>query len=277
MLFEEARHDSALLRLMKESLKSIMYGGGALDPAVELWARSEGFRIFNCFASTEASLMLLSDGGWDSEHNAPTLQPFIGTKYEFVPLPQPCTTNDASQEKKQLLELHILPESPDCPPPSFRDKDTNKFHTGDLFREISPGHFVSQGRNDDWIKMDVALRCNTVAIENNTLQTCGQDLIDAAVVVGSGRPSPVLIVEPKDNALMASGEKVKDFKDLILSRILPFHERRYLHERITTSACVIVVDKGSLPRTSTKGNIRRKEAETHYREMIDRIFIGQYT
>lgn len=45
--------------------------------------------------------------------------------------------------------------------------------------------------------MEISLRCDTRSIEINALETCGKDLISAAVVVGTARPSPALFVEAK--------------------------------------------------------------------------------
>jgi len=86
------------------------------------------------------------------------------------------------------------------------------------------------------------------------------------IVVGNGRPSPALFVEPKAGV---SGEKVQ--KEII-RRTRHFHSRRYLHERITATEYVIVVPQGTLPRTATKGNIRRRAVEEAFRERLDELF-----
>lgn len=105
----------------------------------------------NIFGSTEAGAMMLSIEG--NGPDAALLRPIPGTVYAFEPV--------ASEDKdRQLLELIILPESPDCPAESFRSAD-GKFHTGDLFLEVKPCCYSFCGRNDDWIKSENSLRCDT--------------------------------------------------------------------------------------------------------------------
>ena len=100
------------------------------------------------------------------------------------------------------------------------------------------------------------------------MQTCGP-LIHDCVVVGQGRPSPVLFVEATESGARVDTEKLKRE---ILRRTRPFHARRYLHERIVEANMIVIVDKGSLPRTATKGNVQRQKTEEKYREMLDEIF-----
>ena len=125
------------------------------------------------------------------------------------------------------------------------------YHTGDLFVELPYGGYISRGRGDDWIKSENCLRCDTRAIEENVLATCA-DLVAACVVVGNGRPSPALFVEAR------AGIAPEQVRRDVLRRTRHFHARRYLHERITSAELVFVVAPGTLPRTATKGNVRRR-------------------
>ncbi|KAJ7755990.1 hypothetical protein B0H16DRAFT_1315276 [Mycena metata] len=130
---------------------------------------------------------------------------------------------------------------------------------------LAPGRYVSEGRNDDWIKSESSLRCNTKAIEDNARVTCG-NLISECIVVGNGRPNPILVVEP------GTDMDHQKLRNEIIRKTRQFHSRRYLHERITSPKMVIVVPRSSLPRTATKGNIRRKAVEEQYKTQIDTIF-----
>lgn len=103
------------------------------------------------------------------------------------------------------------------------------------------------------------------AIEENVLQVCG-DLVDSCIVVGTGRPSPALFVETTSNI------NHEHLKQTILERIRPFHARLYLHERITSTSLIIAVPPSSLPRTTTKGNIRRQTVEVEYQALLDNIY-----
>ncbi|KAJ3492284.1 hypothetical protein NLG97_g5438 [Lecanicillium saksenae] len=253
-LFVEARRDNALLQLLK-SLEYIVHSGLPLPAEDVAWGRAQSLRLTNVFASTEVGAMLHSDNEIKD-----ALVPFPGSCFEFVPLRDTLAS-------RQMLELVVPPESADCPPPAFRNPETGKFHTGDLFIEAWRGKYFSKGRKDDWIKMEGGLRCDTAAIEDNAVQTCGGDLIEAAVVVGAGRPAPVLIVEQKECNLKSAALKAE-----ILRRTAPFHTRRYIHERVDSPTTILLKPKGTFPRTATKGNIRRALVEEQFILEIDAIF-----
>lgn len=105
--------------------------------------------------------MLLSTGS--SGDAAMFLQPLEGMSYAFLPVASQSEAGSSQAEHPctaSLLELVILAESPDCPDRSLRAADGH-FHTGDLFQEVVPGHYLSKGRDDDWIKSENSLRCDT--------------------------------------------------------------------------------------------------------------------
>ncbi len=100
--------------------------------------------------------MLVSIGGKDRD--APFLRPIDGMSYCFRPIEPPRT--EGHQASARMLELIILANSPDCPDVSLRHEDGH-FHTGDLFIEVAPGSYAFRGRDDDWIKTQNSLRCDT--------------------------------------------------------------------------------------------------------------------
>lgn len=103
------------------------------------------------------------------------------------------------------------------------------------------------------------------AIEDNVRTVCG-NLVAECIVVGSGRPSPIMFIEP-------AGEQDHDrLKKEIIRKTRHFHSRRYLHERITSTEMIVIVPRQSLPRTATKGNIRRKAVEEAYKTQLDEIY-----
>jgi hypothetical protein len=104
------------------------------------------------------------------------------------------------------------------------------------------------------------------SIEDNVRATCA-DLVEDCVVVGNGRPSPTLFIEPSD----ASCDE-RQVKQQILERTRHFHSRRYMHERIVDPRFVVIVPPKTLPRTSTKGNIRRKAVEDTFRVLLDGVY-----
>ena len=203
--------------------------------------------------------MLLSGG---HDRNPALLQPLPGTSYRFVPIDS-AEEEGVHQSNARLHELVILADSPDCP--SVLRHADGDFHTGDLFQQVYPGWYIFCGRDDDWIKSESSLRCDTKAIEDNTRLMCGK-MITECVVVGTGRPSPIMFIEP---AVDVDEHKLK--KEII-RKTRHFHSGRYVHERITSSDKIIIVPRNTLPRTPTKGNIRRRAVEEVFKAEINRIF-----
>ncbi|KAI0684041.1 acetyl-CoA synthetase-like protein [Cytidiella melzeri] len=256
-----SRKDPELLEYLR-GLDDIQVSGLALPHEDEQWALKHRIRLTNVFGNTECGAMLVS--ATSSEPSVRALQPISGTSYGFFPVAPSQSEAVHVDANSHLLELVILSESGDCPDPSLRAADGH-YHTGDLFLEIAPGKYVSRGRDDDWIKSQNSLRCDTKAIEDNVRSTCG-DLIAECIVVGNGRPSPALFVEPRT-------EVAKEvLKKTIVRRIRAFQQRRYLHEQITATTFVFVVPRGTLPRTATKGNIRRKAVEEAFKIQLDDVF-----
>jgi hypothetical protein len=91
-------------------------------------------------------------------------------------------------------------------------------------------------------------------------------MIGECVVVGYGRPSPVLVVEAPVDV------DQEMLKKKIIAATHPFNSRRYMHERISSEKMILVVPPNTLPRTSAKGNIRRKSVEEAYKCQLDEIY-----
>ena len=276
--FKNAREDPKFLSMLK-NLDDVLYSGMPISYEDEQWALKNGIRLRVClpeifsylrlvdffffqnlFGSTEIGGMLLSG---ENEKNKALLRPLPNTSYHFVPIESE-EQEGVHTSTAILYELVILADSPDCPDTSLRHTDGH-FHTGDLFHQILPGWYVSRGRDDDWIKSETSLRCDTKSIEDNARAMCNA-LIAECIVVGSGRPSPVMFIEP---AVDMDHNKLKRE---IIRKTRQFHSRRYLHERITSPDMVVIVPRQSLPRTATKGNIRRKAVEEAFKAEIDRLF-----
>ncbi|EEB88098.1 hypothetical protein MPER_14263, partial [Moniliophthora perniciosa FA553] len=88
--------------------------------------------------------------------DASVLIPLEGVHYLFKPIQQ---SEGAHQSTARLLEFIVMSDSPDCPDVSLRNSD-GTFHTGDLFQEFN-GSYIFCGRDDDWIKSQNSLRCDT--------------------------------------------------------------------------------------------------------------------
>ena len=169
-----ARSNPKLLGQLR-SLNEVIFSGLPLHREDEEFAYHNGLKIKVCctvmeyedtilsasqnlFGNTECGAMLLSIGG--SGRDAALLRAISSTSYAFIPI----DATSGHQSSTQLLELVILADSGDCPDLSLRGADGH-FHTGDLFQETAPGSYAFCGRNDDWIKSESSLRCDTKYVQ----------------------------------------------------------------------------------------------------------------
>ncbi|KAF8506183.1 hypothetical protein JB92DRAFT_3122362 [Gautieria morchelliformis] len=250
--------EPGLLALLKQS-RQVTYAGMPLSPELEDWAVAQGIPMTNNFGCTECGGLLTSDIGDRRLRMLPNIS------YKMVPV-GPTSIDGA--EYGRLLELWILPDSPDLPIAALRTPDGG-WRSGDLFEEPEPGKYLFRGRDDDWIKSQWSERLDTKAIEDNVYTTC-PDIVANCVVVGNGRPYPALFVEPRVPAATPAAEL--ELKREIIKRTSDFHSLRYLHERIQDVRMIKIVPAKALPRTVVKGNIRRRAVEQDFASDLEAIY-----
>ncbi|KAF5362927.1 hypothetical protein D9758_007080 [Tetrapyrgos nigripes] len=264
-VLERARREPEFFQTLK-GLRSVLYGGTSLAPEIELWAHQSGLAMGNVFASSECGLLMISSPG-----PIPSLfRPLSGISYTFVPA-QDLEDTFGGME---LLEFVILPDSPDFPTSKeLLDPTDGRFYTGDYFERTTYSNgedrYIFRGRKNDWIKCAMGQICDAKAIEDAVWRHCA-DLISDCVVVGQNRRGPALLVEVKENASVTHHVEIQN---LIVDRLAEFNKQRFPHERISDPGLVLVLEAGVLPRTKSKGNIRRKSAEDQYRSTLDDMYI----
>ncbi|KAL0575453.1 hypothetical protein V5O48_006522 [Marasmius crinis-equi] len=252
LIIRECRESSEFL-ISVQTLNPIVFGGGGMSQGELEFAEQNNIRLVSLYGCTESGIMMLSNG--NPNHLSPIQTANQDVQYKFFPV--------EDHSSVQLKELVVLPESGDCPPKAFSGAN-GVFYTGDLWEEIAPGQYLYRGRRDDWIKMADGSKCDAGFVENEAKKACSC-LFSECVVIGSGYPSPVLVVEV-DRDL--SG--LSDLREEIYRRIS--RSEGYQHETIASPDSVILVPTGSLSRTKAKGNIRRKIVEVEMKEKLDSIF-----
>jgi acyl-coenzyme A synthetase/AMP-(fatty) acid ligase len=165
--------------------------------------------------------------------------PLYGSKIDFIRVSDALETHDSLE----LLEAVVDARSPDRPLLSDCFPSTRDFRTGDLFSVTSQGRYIFRGRDDDWIKTEQSLRCNARSIEVEVLATC-QDVVGQCVALGTGRPSPSLIIEA------LPGSDTQNLAVTVANRISESQCKRYQHEKITDPRLILIVETGEIPRTS---------------------------
>ncbi|THU93347.1 acetyl-CoA synthetase-like protein [Dendrothele bispora CBS 962.96] len=263
-ILRRARAEERIRNLLKQ-IDAVSYSGGDIPPEDEQWARTNGINIVNVYASTECGgPMMISEGTRFSSHNG--LRPLQGVQCRFDPISSESSEGSLDDGVRELV---ILSQSLGCPHPSLCDP-SGLFHTGDLFREIQPGCYLTCGRDDDWIKMENAARCDTRTIEDEVRRSC-KDLVSDCVVVGKHRPKPALFVEAL-HTTTAIGSQESQLRNMIFERIADLQKDRYETERISGPEMIVLIPLGSLPRTESKGNIRRALVEEKYQTVLEQLY-----
>ncbi|KAI0717111.1 acetyl-CoA synthetase-like protein [Earliella scabrosa] len=266
-LLAAARQRPEILQALR-GMQQIAYTGATLNPEDEQWALKEGIPLTPMYANTECGPLMIARLGSGESY----LRPAHIVDCRLVPVAPDDGASPASTAL-QLYDFHVLGSAKTCPHPSIRNRPDGHV-TGDLFEEVKPGCYVFRGRSDDWIRCGGnPAFCDTKAIEENAMKTC-RDLIHNCVVVGHQKICPILVVEPEPEPSVdvSTPDAAAKVKSAIIERTAAFNERLFAHERITTPECILFVPAGSLPRTSEKGNVRRKATEEQFTAELDTIY-----
>ncbi|KAJ7148389.1 acetyl-CoA synthetase-like protein [Mycena crocata] len=270
-LLKIARGDPVVLSALQK-MGQINHTGAALNPDDEIWATKQGIPVTALYATTETAGCLVSPLSVEGVLSA--MRVVDGINCKFIPasgLVQSDLDGDAKQRFQggQLFDLFLPAAADNCPHPSIRNRPDGHI-TGDLFEEVRDGLYCFRGRNDDWIRTGKDLVfCDTKSIEDNVLATCA-DLVQNCVVVGHYKACVVLFVEPIQDITEAKDDEL--LKATILERTSTFNNRLFVHEQINSMYQIVSVPSGTLPRTSEKGNIRRKAVEDGHAGMLETIY-----
>ncbi|KAJ6575509.1 acetyl-CoA synthetase-like protein [Mycena sp. CBHHK59/15] len=266
-----ARTDGEVLSAL-HGMRQITYTGASLNPEDEAWIIEQKIPATVMYATTEVALCLVSD--LKNLETLPAMRVIPCVQCEFIPTKSLKTSDLDGDDRKrssggQLYDFFIPASAPNCPHPSIRNRPDGHI-SGDLFEEVQKGYYAFRGRNDDWIRTGPGLAfCDTKSIEDNCMLACA-DLVKNCTAVGHYKPAVVLFIEPA--LALPSESDLATFKAEVLKQTAPFNDRLFLHERITDPNFIVVVPPGSLPRTTEKGNIRRKAVEDEYTAVLENIY-----
>ncbi|KAJ7143491.1 acetyl-CoA synthetase-like protein [Mycena crocata] len=270
-LIKIARADGEVLSALR-GMGQIIYTGASLNPEEEAWIVEQKISATVLYATTEIALCMVSD--LKDIKTLPAMRVLPIVQHQFIPTKtlKTCELAADVQERTSggtLYDFFIPASAPNCPHPSIRNRPDGHI-SGDLFEEVQKGYYAFRGRNDDWIRTGPLLVfCDTKSIEDNCMLTCA-NLVKNCAVVGHYKPAVVLFIEP---VLELAGEAdIAAFKAEIIKRTAAFNAKLFAHERIEDANFIIVVPPGSLPRTTEKGNIRRKAVEDEYANVLQDIY-----
>ncbi|KAF7172586.1 hypothetical protein CNMCM5623_004757 [Aspergillus felis] len=145
--------------------------------------------------------------------------------------------------------------------------DLEEFETKDLFsrHETIPDYWVYEGRRDDIVVLSTGENLNPLEIEGAIRANPG---IQGALVFGTGRPKPGLLIELGSNE---NEQRVEDIKQQVMDVLRDTYRRCPDFVRIPEGN--IIFAKGDKPFARTeKGTVQRRQTIEAYQNEIDALF-----
>lgn len=238
-----------------KQLKFILYGGGQLSPSTgeRLSKATHVCQMYGSLEAGQIQLLIPQVGEWSYMELNPyeecDMQPQGDGSYEMV-----LHYGDKFTSHRSL-------------PHNFPGRDT--WHTGDLFtpHPAKSGLWRFQSRKDDLIVFSSSHKLLPAGMEN-IIQ--GSPLVAGALIVGQGRPQPLLVVELKPAFVETEQEKlVRDLEPAIqqANAIAPSYGQ------LSQSYIVFAHPDKPFVR-APKGTIVRKQTAKAYEQEIDAAYEG---
>jgi thioester reductase-like protein len=150
----------------------------------------------------------------------------------------------------------------------FTFPNDNEYSTKDLYRPhpTEPDNWIYHGRADNIIVFSTGEKLNPVTIEEIIT---GHPEVDAALVVGSSRFQPALILEPTKQP--KNDQEATAFIDRVWPLVVKANKETVAHGQIGRSYIIVSNPKKPFPRAG-KGTVQRAAAVKLYEEEIDALY-----
>lgn len=259
---EQIAQTPALLDFVTSNLDIIAYGGGDISQAAGDTITSKT-RLFNFNGSTETGLYpLLRPSGSFPAEDWKYIHPHPAAGLEFRP------------RSEGVYEAYIIRNSDfEHEQPVFKIfPDLQEFATKDLFtpHPSKPDLWTYHGRADDIIVFKTASQSNPAVMEQHVSR---HPLVTAAIMIGTGRFQPALLIELAKPSLTSSEET--ETAESIIEQLWPTiettNETYQLDARVRKSH-IIFTDPGKPMQRAGKGTVQRVLTLELYRGEIDALY-----
>lgn len=247
-------------------------GGAALPPSIGDDLVANDVKLVSRFGSAECGFLLSSHRNYATDHEWAYLRADFALQpafYDFEPQPH---EDGAEGSRPTLFEFVVKSEWP------HRGK-TNRldgsFATGDLLEAhpTIPNAWRHHSRADAQITLVNGKKFDPAPMESDLLaSTVGQQTLRDAMIFGTGREAPGILLLPRWNDVPVDNEQ-------IVREVWPIIERMNRetqnHARIGRDNIVIVrgtVDEPAVLPKSSKGTILRGQAEELFAAEIDGMY-----
>lgn len=251
-----------MLDYIAKRVRVVFYGGGSISQSAGD-AFSAKTQIFNMNGSTETTVFptICQSGRWPSEDWS-YINPHPDAGIEF---------RAAAAADGGVFEAIIVrnAKSGDEQPVFKIFPDLTEYPTKDLFvpHPLKPNLWKHQGRKDDTIVFKAGYMCNPVALEQRVSQ---HPEVRAALMTGTGRFQPALLIEPADDQRLST-----EAKKALVERLWPVvqeaNDSYKLGARISKTH-ILVLNHEQPMRYAGKGTVQRAPTLSLYETVLDDLY-----
>ncbi|AEO60450.1 hypothetical protein MYCTH_2309658 [Thermothelomyces thermophilus ATCC 42464] len=241
-----------------KALSFVAFGGGNLsDEAGDKLAKA-GVKLFNAISTTEFAPYPLY---WQT--NPELWRYFIFNSELFG-----CEWRPATDENTYEQVIVRKDKHPGCQGIFYTFPEAWEYSTKDLFspHPTLPDHWKYCGRSDNIIVFSNGEKLNPASIETILM---GHPRVKGALVVGSNRFQPALILEPVEHPRTEQG--VREFIDSVWPTVVKANKETVAHGQIGRQFIAISNPDKPFLRAG-KGTIQRAGTIRIYEDEIDQIY-----
>lgn len=179
-----------------------------------------------------------------------------------------CEWRESAEEHAYEQVIVRKDKNPGCQGFFYTFPDAKEYRTKDLYKPHPslPDHWIYHGRADNIIVFSNGEKLNPASIENIMMEHSG---IKGAIVVGSNRFQPALILEPVDYP--KTKEEAKKFIDEVWPVVVKANKETVAHGQIGRQFIALSNPEKPFLRAG-KGTVQRAGTIRMYKDEIDRIY-----
>ncbi|KAG7284581.1 hypothetical protein NEMBOFW57_010959 [Staphylotrichum longicolle] len=179
-----------------------------------------------------------------------------------------CEWRESTEEHAYEQVIVRKDKNPGCQGFFYTFPDAKEYRTKDLYKPHPslPDHWIYHGRADNIIVFSNGEKLNPASIENIMMEHPG---IKGAIVVGSNRFQPALILEPVDYP--KTKEEAKKFIDEVWPVVVKANKETVAHGQIGRQFIALSNPEKPFLRAG-KGTVQRAGTIRMYKDEIDRIY-----
>ena len=235
-------------------------GGAALIPKVGDYLVENGVNLVSRYGSAECGFLSASHRDYHTDKDWQYLR--VSSHSKFLQF-------EEKADNPGLFELIVEKGWPHI---AKTNREDGSFATGDLFEphRTIKGAWKYHSRNDSQITLNTGKKFDPAPLED--LIASSSPLIQEAVIFGSGRQNPGILVFPCEG----SNRDESEIEAEIWATINAINSKGQDHTRILRDMVVIASSREAILERSSKGTLLRGAVEKMFAGEIESAYSGQH-